>query len=102
MSFLATPYSQVKDQNRRIWLEKNGQTNFTRYLLYNSTINCSLIGSVMSSRLGKFNMRPFMFSLSNCNQDGTVWCAVNSRACSIADDLRLFSRTATSSPAFTS
>src|ERR1700722_5354021 len=72
------------------------------YLLYNSTINCSLIGIwTSSSRRGVLLIRPFRFSRSTSIQEGEGACAVASRGERMVGLVLLDSRTEISSPGFT-
>src|SRR6202000_3141699 len=72
------------------------------YLLYNSTINCSLIGIwTSSSRLGTLLIRPFRFSRSTSIQEGDGACAVASREERIVGLFLLDLRTEITSPGFT-
>src|ERR1019366_10005685 len=89
----------------KAWLYLNPRTpgfTATTYLLYNSTINCSLIGIwTSSSRRGVLLIRPFRFSRSTSIQEGDGACAVASREERMVGLFLLDSRTEISSPGLT-
>src|SRR5664280_2745463 len=71
------------------------------YLLYSSTISCSLMGRLMSLRLGRESTRPVRVSKFISSQTGTGFCDAYCAPCSTINNFLALSRMAISSPAFT-
>src|ERR1700674_3951528 len=68
------------------------------YLEYSSTISCSAIGSLMSSRFGSSDTRPEKLSGDRSSQPGTPRARAVSTEALICSFTRLFSLIATTSP----